>query len=327
VRRDRRKPSWLLRLALLCLLLGGGIFWLLLNPVFFPATPVAAPPADAARLEADVRHLAARTPSRAAHDVAALNTAAAWIGGSFAAAGCSLRERTYEANGATYRNVVCAFGPDAAPLLVIGAHYDVYESPGADDNASGVAAILELARLIGAAKPALTHRLELVAFTLEEPPHFRRETMGSYVHARDLAAAGTPLKLMVSVEMVGYFSDDPGSQHYPAAGLDQLYPDRGDFIGVVGRTFDRSPVGRVKALMAAADSVPVWSINAPVALAGIDFSDHRSFWEHGLPAVMVTDTAFLRNPNYHMPTDTPDTLDYRRMAGVVEGLYQVAVLF
>jgi len=325
MRKDRRRPSWLLRLVLLCALLAGGAIWLIVNPVLFPPTPLAAPAADAARLETDVRYLAARTPSRTAHDVAALDAAAAWIGESFAAAGCAPRERRYEAFGQVYRNVVCPLGPQTGPLVVIGAHYDVHKAPGADDNASGIAAILELARLIGEAKPALTHRLQLVAFTLEEPPHFRRETMGSFVYARDLAASGTPVKLMVSVEMVGYFSDAPGSQRYPVGALAWLYPDRGDFIGVVGRTLDRTPVGRVKALMAAAIPLPVWSINAPVALAGIDFSDHRSFWQLGLPAVMVTDTAFLRNPNYHSTTDTPDTLDYRRLAQVVDGLYQVAV--
>ncbi len=325
MRRSGKILAWVLRAAGLCALLAVGGCWLITNPVLVDLDTVEAPAAQADRLEGDVRHLATRMAGRSADNVGVLDAAADWIGDSFAASGCTPRERAYEADGAIYRNVVCAFGPDSAPLLVIGAHYDVYEGPGADDNASGVAAILELARLIGATQPALTHRLELVAFTLEEPPHFRRETMGSYVHAGDIAVAGTKLKLMVSVEMVGYFSDAPGSQSYPAGFLKWLYPDRADFIGVVGRTFDRTAVNRVKALMAAGGALPVYSINAPVRLAGIDFSDHWSFWQHGLPAVMVTDTAFFRNPNYHRPTDTPDTLDYRRMAQVVDGLYQVAV--
>ena len=298
--------------------------WIVTNPVHVTPQPVLAPQAETGRLEADVRHLAAMNPSRTARNAAVLDEAAGYISQSFAAAGCTTAEQAFEVDGTTYRNMVCAFGPETAPRLVIGAHYDVYEGAGADDNASGVAAILELARLLGAAKPVLAHRLELVAFTLEEPPHFRTPDMGSYHYARSIAEEEMPLKLMISVEMVGYFSDEPGSQSYPAGFLGWLYPDTANFIGVVGRTFDRAPVARVKALMASAGDLPVHSINAPVALAGIDFSDHWSFWEHDLPAVMVTDTAFFRNPNYHRPTDTPETLDFQRMAAVVDGLYQVA---
>ncbi len=300
--------------------------WIVTNPVHVTPQPAPAPHAESVRLQADVRHLTAMSPSRTARNVAVLDAAAGYIGQSFAAAGCTMTEQAFEIDRTTYRNIVCAFGPEAAPRLVIGAHYDVAGegNPGADDNASGVAAILELARLVGAAKPVLAHRLELVAFTLEEPPHFRTPNMGSHVYARGIAEEEIPLKLMISVEMVGYFSDEPGSQDYPAGILRWLYPDTANFIGVVGRTFDRSSVARVKALMTAAGVLPVHSINAPVALAGIDFSDHWSFWENDLPAVMVTDTAFFRNPHYHRPTDTAGTLDYRRMAAVVDGLYQVA---
>ncbi len=325
-----RRRRWIAAVGLvltLPLLAAVGGCWIITNPVAVTPEPVPAPSASPARLEADVRHLAAIGPARNAANVAALDDAAAYIGNGFAEAGCETRREAFEVEGQTYANVICSFQPSVPPLLVIGAHYDVAgaDNPGADDNASGVAALLELARLIGAARPELAHRLDLVAFTLEEPPHFKTQNMGSHVHARGVVDGEAPLKLMISVEMVGYFSDEPGSQRYPSGVLEWLYPDTGSFIGVVGRTLDRTPVARVKALMAAAGTIPVHSINAPVALAGIDFSDQWSFWEHGLPAVMVTDTAFYRNPNYHRPTDTPDTLDYRRMAGVVDGLYQVAV--
>ncbi|MDH3228987.1 MAG: M28 family peptidase [Alphaproteobacteria bacterium] len=325
----RKRRSWIIGIVLLLLvpvLSAVGGCWIVTNPIHVTPQPAPAPAAETARLEADVRFLAAMNPSRTANNVAALDAAAGHIEQSFAAAGCATAAQAFEVDGSTYRNIVCAFGPETAPLLVVGAHYDVAGegNPGADDNASGVAAILELARLVGTAQPALTHRLELVAFTLEEPPHFKTPNMGSYVNARGVVDSKTPLKLMISVEMVGYFSDEPGSQDYPAGFLGWLYPDTANFIGVVGRTFDRSPVARVKALMASAGTVPVNSINAPATLAGIDFSDHWSFWEHGLPAVMVTDTAFFRNANYHRPTDTAETLDYQRMAGVVDGLYQVA---
>ena len=328
----RKRQRWIagtgLLLALPLLAAVGGC-WIVTNPVPITPEPVVAPPAEPARLEADVRYLAAIDPARAAANVAALDRAAAYIGNGFAEAGCETRRETFEVEGQTYVNVTCSFWPSVPPLLVIGAHYDVAgaDNPGADDNASGVAALLELARLIGAARPELAHRLDLVAFTLEEPPHFKTPNLGSYVNARGVINSKSPLKLMISIEMVGYFADESGSQRYPVGILEWLYPDTGDFIGVVGRTFDRTPVARVKALMAAAGALPVHSINAPAGLAGIDFSDQWSFWAHGLPAVMVTDTAFYRNPNYHRPTDTPDTLDYRRMAAVVDGLYQVAVAY
>jgi len=329
---NRRLRRWIaavgVALALPLLAVVGGC-WVVTNPVAVTPDPVPAPSADPARLAADVRYLAAIGPARNSSNVAALDHAANYIGNGFAEAGCNTSRETFEVERRTYANVICSFGPSVSPLLVIGAHYDVAsaDNPGADDNASGVATLLEMARLIRAARPELAHRLNLVAFTLEEPPHFKTPSMGSYVNARGVMSSKAPLKLMISVEMVGYFSDEPGSQHYPAGILDWLYPDTGDFIGVVGRTLDREPVARVKALMASASTVRVHSINAPVALAGIDFSDNWSFWEHGLPAVMVTDTAFYRNPNYHRPTDTPGTLDYRRLAGVVDGLYQVALRY
>ena len=132
---------------------------------------------------------------------------------------------------------------------------------------------------------------------------------------------------MISVEMIGYFSDKPGSQHYPLSFLRLFYPDTGNFIGVVGELFERAKVKRAKSLMQTAAAIPVYSLNAPIFIPEAGFSDHKSFWEFGLPAVMVTDTAFLRNPNYHQSTDLPATLDYERMAEVVKGLYQIAVRF
>jgi Zn-dependent M28 family amino/carboxypeptidase len=184
-----------------------------------------------------------------------------------------------------------------------------------------VAAILELARLLADHRPLLDHRLELVAYTLEEPPVFRSRHMGSAVHARSLRERGVEVRAMICLEMLGYFSDRPGSQSFPAPGLGLLYPRTGNFIAVVGSLGGRRITRQVKARMAGASMVPVISINAPSLLPGVDFSDHRSYWNQGFPAVMITDTAFYRNPHYHEPSDTPDTLDYRRLAEVVKGLY------
>lgn len=320
--RNIKVPLLLILLALLLPVAG---CWVVTNPVYVTPDFAPAPVADPARLEADVRYLAETMPARSSRRRGSLDRAATFIAESFAAAGCEPRAEEFKVDHVAYRNLVCSFGPRDAPRLVMGAHYDVYESPGADDNASGVAALIEMARMVGAEKPALEHRLDLVAFTLEEPPHFRSQSMGSYLHARGIVRQGAELKLMISVEMIGFYADEPGSQAYPVGVLEWLYPDRANFIGVVGRLLDRSSVARVKSLMAVSDDLPVHSINAPAALTGVDFSDHWSFWQNGLPALMVTDTAFLRNPNYHRSTDTPDTLDYRRMALAVDGLYQVAV--
>jgi Zn-dependent M28 family amino/carboxypeptidase len=191
-------------------------------------------------------------------------------------------------------------------------------NPGADDNASGTAGLLEMARLLR--DRPLARRVDLVAFTLEEPPFFATEGMGSRVHARALRAAGVRVEAMVGLEMIGYFSE---RQPWPSALLALVYPRRGDFAGVVGRPLDGGLARRVKGWMrvppADGPAVPVYSFNGPTMM-GTDASDHASFWQEGMPAVMVTDTAFMRNPHYHGPGDRPGTLDYRRMATVVDGV-------
>jgi hypothetical protein len=319
----------LLVAIVLAAILGAALFWFLRNPVASTPRPADARNAAIERLKADVEFLTGLAPSRNARNLESLNKAASYIANAFAQAGCAPREQPFTVNGTEYKNIICSFGAEEMPRLVIGAHYDVAgeNNPGADDNASGVAGILELARLIGAAKPKLPHRVDLVAFTLEEQPHFRPSTMGSQIYADELVAGRTPLKLMISVEMIGYFQDRAGSQGYPIGALKLIYPNTADFIAIVGRPLDRSPVARVKMLMTVTDALPVYSINAPRFLRGVDFSDHRSFWQHDLPAVMVTDTAFFRNPNYHRSTDLSESLDFRRMAMVVDGLYQVAVRY
>jgi hypothetical protein len=208
---------------------------------------------------------------------------------------------------------------------VVGAHYDVCgEQPGDDDNASAVAAVLELARLLERHRPDVAHRLELALWPLEEPPNFRTPAMGSAVHARRLADGEVPVGGMICLEMLGYFSDRPGSQSFPVPGMGLLYPSRGNFIAVVGNGPSWRLTREVKARMDGATELPVRSINAPALVPGVDFSDHFNFWRQGWKAVMITDTAFYRNPNYHQLTDTPDTLDYGRMARVVTGVYAAA---
>ncbi|MBS1191141.1 MAG: peptidase family [Rhodocyclaceae bacterium] len=270
-------------------------------------------------LRRDVEQLAITYGGRHHAHPGILSRAASYIEGRFRASGSRVEVDAYEVEGATYRNVIARFGPAEGRPVVIGAHYDVEENtPGADDNASGVAGLLALADLFQKSPPGVP--VELVAYCLEEPPYFRSEHMGSRRHARALKAAGREPRLVVVLEMIGYFADAPGTQRYPLPGLSGIYPDQGNFIAVVGNYASIREVRQVKAAMGQAGKVPVEAIVAPAILPGIDFSDHASYWSEGMPAVMLTDTAFYRNPNYHRSGDLPDTLDYARMARVVGAL-------
>ena len=281
---------------------------------------------DVAALQRHVQELAVTYSPRSVENPAMLEAAGDYVLAQMRAAGAQPEIQNVEVNGTVYRNFIARFGPADGPLLVIGAHYDACgQTPGADDNASGVAALLELTRLLARDPPR--QPVELVAYTLEEPPYFRTDFMGSYWHARSLARQKRAVRLMVSLEMIGFYRDEPKSQEYPVAGLGVLYPDQGNFIALVGAFSDVSNMRRMKALFKGASDLPVESINAPSSVPGVDFSDHASYWRFDMPAMMVTDTAFLRNPNYHEAGDTPDTLDYVRMAKVVRAMHAVAMEF
>lgn len=283
------------------------------------ATPSSAA-VDPHRLEIHVRMLSETLAPRDVGHPENLDRVAAYIGKAFAKAGGRVAEQPYRVGRSEYRNVIARFGPDAKERIVVGAHYDTAGPyPGADDNGSGVAGLIELAGRLADAPPAVA--VELAAYTLEEPPWFGSERMGSAVHARALKAEGVALRAMFSLEMIGYFTDRPDSQSFPAPGLSLFYPSTGNFIAVVGKTGQGGLVRRIKAAMAGATPLPVHSIAAPRFLPGVALSDHANFWDQGYPAVMITDTAFFRNPHYHTRTDTPETLDYGRMAQVVEGVF------
>lgn len=205
-----------------------------------------------------------------------------------------------------------------APLLVVGAHYDtVSRSPGADDNSSGIAGLLELARILSPDPPP---GLRLVAFCLEEPPVFRTKKMGSYVFARSLKKQHARVRGMICLEMIGYFQDGNGSQSYPFPLMNRLYPKAGNFIALVGNLRSWRWATLIKAGFQQGTDLPIARLNGPSFVYGIDYSDHWSFNRHGYPAVMLTDTAFYRNPHYHKPSDRPNTLDYKRAAAVINGL-------
>ncbi|GGG43694.1 hypothetical protein GCM10011378_20110 [Hymenobacter glacieicola] len=276
--------------------------------------------ADTARLR---QHLVALTttpePRNYLHE-ASLNQAADYIRRELAAAGARTSEQEYQVQGRRYRNIIGHFGPAQGPRVVVGAHYDVCgEQPGADDNGTGVAALLELARLLRQ-QPQLPYPIELVAYTLEEPPFFRTKQMGSYVHAQSLHAAGVPVRGMVALEMLGYYNDQPGSQQYPLGPLKWVYGSRGNYV-TVAQKFGNGRFGRRFARRyKATATLPVKRFNAPAWLPGIDFSDHLNYWHFGYAAVLLTDTAFYRNKSYHEPTDTLSRLDMRRLGLAVDAV-------
>jgi hypothetical protein len=278
-----------------------------------PPSPATVAPAP---LEAHVRFLSEQCHPR--HYLARENQAKAlaYIEAKLREAGGRIERQPFPTPQGIFENVIAHFGPESGPRYVIGAHYDTCGAqPGADDNASGVAGLLELAVLLGKEKSLPAH-FELVAYNLE-PPHFASPAMGSAVHAKKLKEAKADVALMLSLEMIGFFRDERGSQSYPMPGLGLLYPSQANFIAIVGRLDQRSVVGRFKQACVGTADIPVVSIAAPSFMPAIDFSDHRNYWAEGWPALMITDTSFLRNPHYHKSTDTADTLDYRRLAEVV----------
>jgi len=275
----------------------------------------------ASYLHSVVTELAVDIGPRPYSDPARLDAAAARIEARLAACGYSVFSQTFSYAGRTYRNLVAELAGAESPqrILVVGAHYDtVSDSPGADDNASGVAGLLGLARAL-APRP-LRKTVRFVAFTLEEPPAYRSRNMGSYHYAESLKLSGAQVEGMVCLEMIGYFTDRPGSQNYPFPFMGRVYPTVGNFIAMVGNRRSAAFTRRMAAGFRSATDLPLSTLNAPAVVVGIDFSDHWSFGKFGYPALMVTDTSFYRNPHYHAPTDLPDTLDYDRMGKVVAGL-------
>ena len=295
------------------------IAWGIVAQPSFRRNPVSTEKVDPARLRRHVEQLSREFHPRNFLHPENLDRCAEYIALHFGQAGAAVEIQPFTVAGRQFRNVIGRFGSGCGPRIIVGAHYDACgDTPGADDNASGVAALLELAFLLGRHPPA--RDVELVAWSLEEPPFFKTDSMGSAVHARSIAAGKTNILGVIVLEMVGTFSDRWGSQAYPVPLLHLIYPNRGNFIGVIGRWDQGEWIKAVKTGMQGRTSLPVYSIRAPVQVPGIDLSDHLNYWLLGLPALMVTDTAFYRNPAYHSPDDTAERLDYDRLADVVVAL-------
>ena len=273
-------------------------------------------------LHANVQKLAGEIGERNMWRYAQLNAAADFIEDSFSRAGLRTRRDSYETGGQPCHNIEAEIPGNRPEIIVIGAHYDsVFGSPGANDNGSGAAAVLALARRFASAKPKQT--LRFVAFVNEEPPYFLSGEMGSQVYARRCKERGDKISAMISLETIGYFSDAPHSQTYPSPGLGLFYPNVGNFIGFVSNVHSRALLRRVIALFRKHAKIPSEAASLPAFIPGVSWSDQWSFWQHGYPAIMVTDTAPFRYPHYHSSNDTPDKLDYDRFTLVVSGMEKV----
>ncbi|MFK7841178.1 MAG: M28 family peptidase [Sphingorhabdus sp.] len=251
-----------------------------------------------------------------------LNAAASYIESELRSLGYDVVEQPFEVDGTIVKNIEVVIDPaeSDAQTLVLGAHYDSYgRAPGANDNGSGAAAALELARLLKNLDGKSRLRIRIAFFVNEEPPYFKTADMGSAVYAKALAATDENVMGMMSLETMGYYSDRAGSQKYPFP-LNLLYPNQGNFIAFVGDTSARSFVRKTIEDFRHTTKFPSEGGSAPASLQGIDWSDHRSFSALGIPAFMVTDTAAFRYPHYHARTDTPDKVDAEKLARVVSGL-------
>lgn len=274
-------------------------------------------------LERHVRVLAGEIGERSDATYAAVQRAAAYIDTVLRSFGYEVASQEFTADGRTYRNLEATLRGTTVPkeIVVLGAHYDTAEeAPGADDNASGVAGVLELARLF--ARAPLRRTVRFVFFPNEEPPSFATRDMGSRHYAAATRAHGDGIVAMLSIESIGYYTTEQGSQRYPFP-LNLAYPDVGDFIGFVSNLKSRALLHRAIAAFRAHTNFPTQGAAAPAWVPGVWWSDHWSFWLEGYPAIMISDTAPYRNPFYHTPHDSPDRLDYPRMTRVVDGLAHV----
>jgi len=276
---------------------------------------------NAAYLRKVVTMLADEIGVRTFLDFDRMKKTADYITEQFSSFGCQVTRQPFLFNGTTYQNIIAELPGRSSPetILIVGAHYDsVCTTPGADDNASGVAGLLCLAQALAAR--GLEKTVRFAAFALEEWPVYRSGNMASYHYAQSLHEKNERVDGMICLEMIGFFCDREGCQRYPFPFMDRLFPKSGNFIAMVGNRKSKPFTDQIAESFKKATDLPLITLNAPAIVIGIDFSDHWSFNKFGYRALMVTDTAFYRNPHYHGPSDLPETLDYGRMSEVVRGL-------
>jgi Zn-dependent M28 family amino/carboxypeptidase len=283
---------------------------------------VAADSITAASLSRHVRRLAADIGERNVFHPQALQAAEDYIRQCWQQQGYQVTPQDYVAMGVRSANLEVTRRGSRHPdeILLLGAHYDsVRGSPGANDNGSGVAALLELSRLFSTIEPPCTVRF--VAFTNEEPPFFPRGRPGSMLYAREARRRGDAIRLMIALETIGSYSSTPGSQRYPPL-FRYFFPDRGDYIAFVSNFRSRKPMRRLAQAFRASTDFPLQHVATSALVPGVAWSDHLSFWRKHYRAMMITDTAFYRCPYYHTTQDTPEKLNYDEFARMLNGLYR-----
>ncbi len=264
-----------------------------------------------------------KTPNRSFDQLKSLNIAADYIKAQMLLHCPHVEEMPFKVHGQVYRNISCTFNVHQKERIIIGAHYDVANiGPGADDNASGVAGLLELTRLLGTYGKKKDKRFDLVAFSLEEPPFFGSKEMGSYFYAKKIHDEKVPVDFMISLEMIGSFKDTLFSQLMPLPWLHLFYPTRGNFIALIGNYNSWDLTKKLRSTLRRNSTVPIYSMNGPIFIPGIYWSDQLHFWKFGIKGFMLTDTGFYRNFNYHRETDKLETLNFKKMAEVIHALFK-----
>jgi hypothetical protein len=312
-------------ILLIVILLAAFLLYSALRVRFAPSVSVTKPDSnnasDISRLYQHVEYLSITIGSRSIFEYEKIEAAKHYIVSTLEHMGLTPSLQHFEYDQKKYSNIIVTVKGNATPdeTVIIGAHYDtVYGTPGADDNASAVAVLLELCRVLKNVSPERT--VKFIFFTLEEPPAFRTESMGSYVYAKRAQERGERIQAMLCLEMVGYYNDRKRGQSFPLPFMSLMYPSTPNFIAVVGNLASRSLTKKVAASIRKSSPIPVETLSTVSTVPGVDFSDHRSFWLMGYKAVMITDTAFYRNPNYHGERDTIDTLDFAKMSCLLAGL-------
>lgn len=276
-------------------------------------------------LKQDIQKLGSDIGARNFQNYENLQAAAAFLKSSFQASGYSVKTQQYTVANQTFENIEVEITGVKYPdeIVILGGHYDTaYSSPGANDNASGAAAVLSLARRFANKKPSRT--LRFVEFVNEEPPFFWTKNMGSLVYAKRSRQQNEKIIAMLSLETLGYYSEAENSQRYPVP-LKQIYPSVGNFVAFIGNVNSAKLVKKIIASFRRHTEFPSEGAALPAQIPGIGWSDQWAFWQQGYPAVMVTDTAVFRYPYYHTLEDTPDKIDYERLSRVVFGLEKVVV--
>ena len=308
-------------LTIMCLFL-----YLLISPILFVIDKDIDIQVSIDNLKTHVLTLTSANYPRNHKNTNSLNNIANYIFTEFEKSECEVRYQVFYVKWKEYKNVICSFFPGNKEKVIIWAHYDVaWNLPWADDNASWIAWLLEIAWLINNTDLYLDYWIEFVAYTLEEMPYFRTENMWSAIHSKSIKDSNTNVKLMISLEMIGFFTDSENSQKYPFKQMKLYYPNEWNFITVVWKFGQSMITKKIKKHVQQVSDIPIYSLNWFSFIRWIDSSDHRNYWNNWYNAVMITDTSFYRNPNYHKPSDTIDTLDFDKMSEVVRWVYWAVI--